>query len=145
MSSRALPARRRTTTFSLTFIRLEKWVAMWRAAAGRQEALRVLGEGLFASPFLAGLQGLAQLHGHLVAPGGRQQGGHVQQGVARQTPDHHVFADLHEVGEVGGDMEGGFPLPPPGLVPPGTPPIWRTTPPGGWKPGRPPRRPPPCA
>ncbi len=33
MSSRAFPARRRTTTFSLTFMRLEKCVAMWRALA----------------------------------------------------------------------------------------------------------------
>ena len=30
MDSRAAPAIRRTTTFSLTLMRLEKWVAIWR-------------------------------------------------------------------------------------------------------------------
>ncbi len=81
-----------------------------------QEELAQVRGNVLGDLRLAGFQGLAQLHGHLVAPWGRQHGGHVQQGAARKAPDHHVFADLHEVGEVGGDMEGGFPLPPPGLV-----------------------------
>ena len=54
---------------------------------------------------LSGLQGLAQFHRDLVAPVRRQHRGDGQQGGAGIAADHHVFADLHQVGVVGGDVE----------------------------------------
>ena len=51
------------------------------------------------------LQGLGKLHGDLVPAVRRQLGSNGQQGRARHPADYHVFTDLDEVGEVGGDVE----------------------------------------
>ena len=62
----------------------------------------ILGELL-----LAQLQAAAQLHRHLVALVGRQSGRQGQQGVAGAVADGDAVTDLDEIGQVGGDMEGG--------------------------------------
>ena len=51
------------------------------------------------------LQDLGQLHRHLVPAVRRQHRGDGQQGGARHPADHDVLTDLHQVGEVGGDVE----------------------------------------
>ena len=54
---------------------------------------------------LAGFQGLGELHRDLVAAVPAEGGSHGQEGFPRHAADHHVLADLDEVGEVGGDVE----------------------------------------
>ena len=63
---------------------------------------------------LPGLQHLGKLHGHLVPAVRRQGRSNGQQGSARQPAGHDILTDLHQVGEVGGDVEhvGIVPLPP---------------------------------
>ena len=51
------------------------------------------------------LQDLGQLHRHLVPAVRRQDRGDGQQGGAGHPADHDVLADLHQIGEVGGDVE----------------------------------------
>ncbi|MBS6356170.1 MAG: hypothetical protein KH438_12885, partial [Oscillibacter sp.] len=74
---------------------------------GRQpqgELAQVLGDVL-GDLRLPRLQHLGKLHGHLVPAVRRQGGGDGQQGGTRHPADHDVLADLHQVGEVGGDVE----------------------------------------
>ena len=71
----------------------------------------ILGELL-----LSDLQAPAELHRHLVALLGGEEGGDGQQSGSRPVADRHLVADLDEVGEVGGQVEPVGPLPP-GEVP----------------------------
>ena len=70
----------------------------------------VLGELL-----LADLQPPAQLHRDLVALLGGKHGGDLQQGASRLMADRHPVADLHQVAQVGGDMQQ-VPSAAPGVV-----------------------------
>ena len=58
---------------------------------------------------LAHLQALAQLHHHLVALLPAQQGDQADQGLAGGVADAHPLGHLHQVGEVGGDVEHVLP------------------------------------
>ena len=70
----------------------------------QDELAQVLGD-ILGQLRLAGLQRLGHLHGNLITAGGGQGVGHGKQGRAGHAAHRHGLADLHEVGEVGGDME----------------------------------------
>ena len=75
------------------------------------EPAQVAGD-VFGELLLADLQAPAELHRHLVALLGGEEGGDGQQSGSCPVADRHLVADLDEVGEVGGHMEPVGPLPP---------------------------------
>ena len=74
------------------------------------EPAQIIGD-ILGKLLLAQLQAPGQLHRHLVALVHRQPGGQGQQGVSGAVAHRHPVADLHQVGQVGGDVQHRAVLP----------------------------------